>query len=301
MVERRFSVKPGQQIPESWKANSWEEKARDNPLYAVMTTTEFVDAAPDAFTETQLDKFFDKGRIIFDTHVKPLISPSGDPYIVEYGCGMGRILKAVAAEKYRCSGVDISETMLKHCRDLAPEVSSLHLLNAANRSDLASQCADLVYSYAVLQHIQRLSDYLLALDEICRLLKPGGAFAIQVNCEDFVNGLHQADWTENFDDHSLHYRRGQAKPYRRHTQSTWSGVYIGAMRLRYELARRDCAIQRIYYHNPAKLRAIWVTGIKSADPSSQMRMRATAAAGAVQLALKCFRLARGTQKVAAKT
>jgi SAM-dependent methyltransferase len=251
-------------VPREWEINSWEEKARQNPLYAVMTTTDFVDARPDGFSDEQLRVFFTKGRDIFDVHLKPRLQDDKNAFVVEYGCGMGRILKPLLEAGYECAGIDISPTMLAHCQRLVPAANALYLLDDAGRSALPDGIADFVFSYAVLQHIQGLAAYLKALDELCRLLKPGGTFAVQVNCEDFVGGLDRPDRTENFEDRSVHYRAGETVPYSVHPQSTWSGVYIGEALLRQELAQRGCQIEEIYYHNPAKLRAIWAVGKK--DP-----------------------------------
>jgi SAM-dependent methyltransferase len=265
----KFKIPRGKIVPHSWEENSWEEKARENPLYAVMTVPELADADSGAFTEKQLVMFFSKGRALYETHVKPLIAllpgSNRDPLVVEYGCGLGRILKAAAADGHRCAGVDISQTMLDHCKALVPEVRDLYLLRNDGRCELPAESADIVYSYAVLQHVEKLSSYLLAVDEMCRLLKPGGILGFQINCEDFVRGLDALDRTDNFEDCSLHYRANESTPYARHQQTTWSGVYIGAGLLKKELADRGCETLNIYYHNPKKLRAIWLVAGKKAS------------------------------------
>jgi SAM-dependent methyltransferase len=271
IMASKFKIPRGKIVPESWKVNSWEEKARENPLYAVMTVPELADADSKAFTEKQLHMFFSKGRGLYETHVKPLIEllsgGARNLLVVEYGCGLGRILKAVAADGHRCAGIDISQTMLDHCKALVPEMRDLYLLGSDGRCGLPGDSADIVYSYAVLQHIDKLSRYLLAVDEMCRLLKPGGILALQVNCEDFVGGLDALDRTDNFEDYSLHYRHNESAPYARHQQTTWSGVYIGEGLLKKELAERGCEILKIYYHNPIKLRAIWLVARKKSSES----------------------------------
>ena len=250
-------------VPPEWEVNSWEDKARQNPLFAVMTTEHFTEAQADNFSEEQLQVFYAKGQKIFDAHLRPRLSGDKSTFVVEYGCGMGRILKAVLGQGYQCAGIDISSTMLEHCRRLVPAVNALYVVDESGRCALLDHTADFVFSYAVLQHIDKLSTYLTAVGEICRVLKPGGTFAIQVNCEDLTHGLDRPGRTENFEDHSVHYRPVEAKPYSVHPQSTWSGVYIGGARLRQELSAHRCEIDEIYYHNPSKLRAIWVVGRKS--------------------------------------
>ncbi len=251
--------------PAHWLDLDWEAKARENPLLAIMTTEGMADAPPQAFTPELLEDFFARGRQLFDTHLRPLLGdmPAG-AVIAEYGCGAGRILKAVAAAGFRPVGIDISPTMIGHCRELVPEALALHALDGRGRSAAADGSADLVFSYSVLQHISLLSAYLTALDEMCRVLAPGGVLAVQLNSEDFKAGLAADPWrTENHETYSLHYRNGAAEPYKRHEQDQWSGVYIGYDRLVACLTERGVGVERWYYHNPAKPRAIWVIGRKA--------------------------------------
>jgi SAM-dependent methyltransferase len=246
-------------VPKHWTQSTWEEKAKENPLFAVMTMPEMADASAQAFDEQHLETFFAKGEALFSAHVAPLIATAGGPgLVVEYGCGAGRILKAVTGAGHRAAGIDISPTMLEHCRALVPEAQSLHCLDEAGRTDLPDACARVVYSYAVVQHIASLASYVRAIDEMCRVLGPGGVLGVQVNCEDFVSGdFGRPDRTENFEDHSLHYRAGEAKPYRRHDQNNWSGVYVGDDTLVRLLQQWGVGVERRYYHNPKKLRAVW--------------------------------------------
>jgi len=253
----------------AWEGTTWEEKARQNPLFAVMTTPAMEDASPDQFDEKQLAEFFAKGELLYTTHVAPLIAllPDRDqnPLVMEYGCGVGRILKAVGAAGVRCAGIDISPTMIEHCRRLAPDAEALYVLDADGRTNAPDACASAVYSYAVVQHISALSNYVRAFDEMCRVLKPGGVIAVQVNCEDFVSGDFDApDSTENFETYSLHTRRGEKKPYSRHEQNHWSGVYIGHALQTQIFADRGVSVERLYYHSKKKLRAVWYVGRKAA-------------------------------------
>ena len=59
-------------------------------------------------------------------------------------------------------------------------------------------------------------------------------------------------------------RPGADKVYKNHPQDEWSGVYIGADTMTALLAERGVAVERWYYHNPNKLRALWVVGRKAA-------------------------------------
>ncbi len=254
-------------LPKHWKGISWERMARENPLFAVMSTREMVDAPPDGFSPELLESFFAKGHKVFRKFMAAPVSHSPDPreeaLVVEYGCGMGRILKAAAAAGYRTAGIDISPTMLEHCRRLVPEAEALYALDETGRSAMPDGAASAVVSYAVVQHIASLKNYMAAIDEMCRVLKPGGTLAIQVNCKDFEDGdLANPGRTENFEDHSLHYRPGEEVAYQSHGQNQWSGVYIGQELLRRRLKARGVKAGGWRYHNPQKPLAVWITGQK---------------------------------------
>jgi SAM-dependent methyltransferase len=194
---------------------SWEEKARINPLWAVMSVSEFsdADANPDSWTSEQLELFFDKGQLLFDVFLQPPLLRTGllasSTFAVEYGSGMGRILRAIKGAGLACAGVDISATMLEHSRRLVPEVEQLYLLEANGRVPMADECADFVYSYAVLQHIAQTSKVRRAVLEMCRLLKPGGLIRLQFQPSSmpFSSAPQGASWGFNFEHRSLVYRR----------------------------------------------------------------------------------------------
>ena len=103
---------------------TWEEKARRNPLWAVMSVDGFPrrptrippHGAPSSWRSSS------RRAAPAVRGLPPPLAGAGadraaDPArVVEYGSGMGRILRAVHAAGYRCGGVDISETMLAHSR-----------------------------------------------------------------------------------------------------------------------------------------------------------------------------------------
>ena len=251
------------EIPQHWKAVSWEQMAQENPMFAVMTTEEMRTAQPRDFTQDQLESFFEKGRRMYRKRIFEAISPSLDPaadsLVVEYGCGMGRILNAVLERGSRAAGIDISPTMLEHCRRLVPGVEALYGLDEDGRCAMPSETASAVVSFAVVQHIASLKTYLAAFDEMCRVLKPGGRLAIQVNCTDFLEGGFDAPGrTENFETCSLHYKPGETDSYMRHEQNQWSGVYISQEFLKEFLGKRGVKVTGWMVHSKLKPLGVWM-------------------------------------------
>ena len=263
---------------------TWEEKARRNPLWAVMSVDEFAqaDADPSAWTPEQLSLFFEKGRALFEIYLRPSLERSqiapGRALIVEYGSGMGRILRAVSAAGYRCAGVDISETMLAHSRRLVPEVGDLHLLRPDAAVPLPDASADYVYSYAVLQHIPRTSLVARAIREMCRVLKPGGLLRLQFQpgSMPFGSAPRAASNAINFEHTSLVFRWVKLqkrwprlpagiprvpviRPYR-HTN--WGGVPLRWQTMRDVL--RSCGVRLLSLERDpaAEWNSVWLLGKK---------------------------------------
>lgn len=257
-------------IPEHWHENSWDDKAKENPLFAVMTTPNYHDSGTkiEDFTQEELDFFFEKGRRVWHSivklHLEHVESGPHDPVIVEYGCGMGRVIKAVREDGYRVSGIDISPTMLEYARNFVPEAEELSALDEKGRSTLKDESADLVFSFAVLKHIHSLESYAAAMNEILRIIKPGGVLVLNVNSQDFIHGSFETPGrTVHFENYSEHYKFDEEKPYRVRKYMTWSGIYISYDWLKEQIEKADFEIVDRFHHTPKKLQGIWVVAKKN--------------------------------------
>jgi SAM-dependent methyltransferase len=232
-------------VPLSWHFSTWDRKAKDNPFFAIMSAPSMCDIGAHQPTEQQLAKFFEKGRHLKRMIVDPALDHvSADGLIVDYGCGAGRILRALRDQNFSgpLRGVDISPMMLELCRRYVPQAMT-SVVGGDGAIPLADGCARLVYSYAVLQHINRLSVYERAIDEMCRLVAPGGVLSIQLPCKDIANDrCEPRGRTWNFERASIYPSRGM---YVLRPHTTWYGVVIGFKRLAGRLARNGFSIQSL--------------------------------------------------------
>jgi len=101
---------------------------------------------------------------------------------LDFGCGVGRLIRALSGRFNECIGVDISERMLEHARRLNADRPSCRFL-VNRRSDLrpfADDTFDLVLFFVVLQHVSSPEAALRYVTEFVRVTRPGGLVAFQL-------------------------------------------------------------------------------------------------------------------------
>ena len=102
--------------------------------------------------------------------------------MLEIGCGIGRMTARLAELFGSVIALDVSPEMLDRARDaLAGRTNVRYVLGSG--SDLAmvdAASVDVVFSYIVLQHVPTVAGQLEYLRETRRVLRPGGAAAIQI-------------------------------------------------------------------------------------------------------------------------
>jgi ubiquinone/menaquinone biosynthesis C-methylase UbiE len=158
---------------------NWEGLAQADPLWAICTDPERRNRKWDR------EEFFATGEnemsCVFDC-LSPLpASPDSTAPALDFGCGVGRLTRAMASRFPECWGVDISPRMIELARQLNADKSSCRFLlnDEPDLRMLGDNYFGFIYSSIVLQHIppRYSSRYLL---ELIRALKPGGLMAFQV-------------------------------------------------------------------------------------------------------------------------
>jgi SAM-dependent methyltransferase len=258
-------------IPSHWNEADWERKARENPLHAIMTIAEYRNLTLDDLAAGAPAAFLQKGRDIYQNLVARFLTPeergrSLDMF--DYGCGAGRIMNAVFEAGHLASGADISPTMIEACGAIVPKSNLRAVVGTDGAVPAPSASFDVVYSFAVVQHIKSLAAHDRAIDEMIRVLRPGGLLSIQVNCEDFDTGNeHAPGFTVNFEEYSVHFKSPEEGPTRVHEQDNWSGVYVGLDRLLAQLENGGMRVDQVWNWNPKKRRAMVFTARKSPGES----------------------------------
>ncbi len=155
----------------------WETLGASDPYWAVITDPTKKGGKWDK------EEFFQTGINEIDRVLKKISSHGikpGNALALDYGCGVGRLSRALASRFSRVIGVDISEAMLKEARSANETFSNIQFLhnNGRDISGVAEETVDFLYSNIVLQHSPRKNQRLL-IKEFCRVLCPGGVLAFQ--------------------------------------------------------------------------------------------------------------------------
>jgi SAM-dependent methyltransferase len=155
----------------------WEELADVDPLWAIL-------AAPKARGRRwKLDEFFASG----DSEIEEVLEtaarlgfPKRREQALDFGCGVGRLTRALGNHFQHAVGLDISAEMIRLGRELNEGRNCQFDVNV--RPDLAAletEAFDFVYTTLVLQHLPRKELIRSYLGEFLRVLRPEGLAVFQ--------------------------------------------------------------------------------------------------------------------------
>lgn len=157
----------------------WENLAQLNPEWAVLTNP------PKQRTKWDQAEFFATGEKDINellSHVKDLNINLNFGEALDFGCGIGRLSKALAKHFNRVYGIDISPTMLENAKEIHQRNPKISFIQN-NQHDLAgfqTDKFDLVISLITLQHIPDKEMIKQFLNEFIRVLKPNGILYFQL-------------------------------------------------------------------------------------------------------------------------
>ena len=103
---------------------------------------------------------------------------------LDFGCGVGRLTRALSRHFKQCVGLDISEVMIERARQLnrAFPGCDFKVNSTAALAAIADRSMDLVYTRYVLQHVPDRAAIRSYIADFMRILKPGGLLCFQLPC-----------------------------------------------------------------------------------------------------------------------
>lgn len=164
----------------NWRtaARYWERAGRADPMAVILTGPDFQPARWDHA------EFFAAGRADVENLMAKLRALA--PHMprrsaIDFGCGVGRISRALARHFDRVIGIDVAASMIDRARALnRDEPRCTFAVNRSRRlRGIRDDSFDLVYSRLVLQHIPPPAATVY-LRELVRVLAPGGVLMFQL-------------------------------------------------------------------------------------------------------------------------
>lgn len=158
----------------------WEKWGATDPYFGVVSSEKYRRGALD---ERALHEFFESG----ERHVARVLSLiqancPGDftsRRVLDFGCGVGRLLLPLAAHAQEAVGVDVSTSMLAEASRNAKAmgVDNIKLVLADQNLTGVEGCFDLIHSYIVFQHIPWRRGRVI-LQRLAEHVVPGGVLAV---------------------------------------------------------------------------------------------------------------------------
>lgn len=155
--------------------SDWNDLGQIDPLWAILSDKDH------KFGHWKLDEFFHTGEkeinfVLSIAHRFGL--PIGHKSALDFGCGVGRLTRALRNSFDSAVGVDISDSMIKQARELNPNCD--FILIDGTRLPFADHQFDFVYSNVVLQHQPSKAIALAYISEFIRVCKPNGIIVFQL-------------------------------------------------------------------------------------------------------------------------
>jgi 2-polyprenyl-3-methyl-5-hydroxy-6-metoxy-1,4-benzoquinol methylase len=151
----------------------WEELAANDPLWAISS-----DPSKKG-NRWAIEEFLKSGPVEVArvmSHAAQLRLPARRLKALDFGCGVGRITRALSPLFENATGVDIAESMLTKAREISPQCSFVEL----SSFDWPKRHFDFIYSSHVLQHQPSTKVAKAFISKFVEMLAPNGLLVFHV-------------------------------------------------------------------------------------------------------------------------
>lgn len=153
----------------------WEVLGRLHPLSSVMSNKNDWDTKEFFLTgESEIQGDLERAT--------RLGYPKTHETVLDFGCGVGRLTRALSKYFTQCTGVDIAESMIAHAKEMNQSITGCtFIVNADPHLQIFSDNSfDMIYSKIVLQHIPDTQIIKAYIAEFVRVLKADGLLVFQL-------------------------------------------------------------------------------------------------------------------------
>lgn len=153
----------------------WEELGRLHPLWSIATNKDNWD----------IKEFFVTGENEIQDDIERAMRlgyPRTRETVLDFGCGVGRLTRALSRYFTQCYGVDIAESMIANAKELNQFITGCtFIVNSEPHLRIFSDKSfDMIYSKIVLQHILNTQIIKSYIAEFVRVLKTDGLLVFQL-------------------------------------------------------------------------------------------------------------------------
>ena len=156
----------------------WDRRARENHRHYIL----------DSRTDWSDEDFFQSGEgtvayyVLTDMGNVCQGRKPADMKVLDFGCGAGRVTRALARVFGEVHGVDISSEMVRIARDTLQGVSNvkIHLSNGKDLAVLGDELFDFAFAFSVFHHIPSKAAIADCIAEVGKHLHPGDLFKFEV-------------------------------------------------------------------------------------------------------------------------
>src|SRR5689334_22652720 len=169
-------------VPRVDSERYWDERARENALYFVDNEIGYDDPDTDAFWRRG-EEVVERMLALAAIEIRP------DDRVVDIGCGVGRLTRALAARAGHVYGIDVSREMLALAEEHNAQLENVSWLHGDGRGlgVLHDESVDGCFSHVVFQHIPDPAITIGYVRDMGRVLRPGGWALFQVSTNPAVH------------------------------------------------------------------------------------------------------------------
>jgi ubiquinone/menaquinone biosynthesis C-methylase UbiE len=156
----------------------WDQKAKENPYWYVSSFG--------PYAGRDLGDFWRSGEKIWAELKERLgYQPDRSDVVVEIGCGVGRLTRAIVRDVNMVHAFDLSDEMLHKAKEFVPSGAEFHLADGCTVSVLPDSLANLVLAYCVFQHLPSKRILATYLTDMARVARPDAIVAFTLSPKDW--------------------------------------------------------------------------------------------------------------------